>query len=184
MLDPNPRIYNKGCTYLKENGIEVHYFPEKLRTEIEMDNFLFIKQFSANPRTSGRADFNYTNNNGIFTIGNGDFIFETKWSKAGDDSIHVYNDMPSVKTVAIAAGARRITDIKDATIYDGSSRARTIKEGEIVVMRNANGHCAAVKVVDVKYSRKSDEHDQLIFEYHILADKTVDFSKALVETEI
>lgn len=184
MLDPNPRIYNKGCAYLKANGVEVHYFPEKLREEIERDNFSFIKQFSANPRPNGKADFDYTNNDGIFTIGNGDYIFETKWSKASDFSIHVYNDMPSVKTVAIALGAESFSEIKDATIYDGSSRARTIKEGEIVVMRNANGYCAAVKVIDVKDSSRSDAHDQIIFEYSILTDKTVDFSRVQAETEI
>ena len=43
-------------------------------------------------RLKGRKTFDYSNNNGRYIIGKNELKFETAWSKASDDSIHVYND--------------------------------------------------------------------------------------------
>jgi hypothetical protein len=124
MLDPDPRIYNKGASQLREHGIQASYFLPHLREEIKADNREFKSQFRANPKAEGEARFDYTNNNGRFTIGNSDYIFETMWTKASDTSIHVYNDPPSIKGVAIALDAKAVSDISDASVYDMSSRVR------------------------------------------------------------
>lgn len=176
MLDPNPRIYTKGCLELRDNGIQVEYFPAVLREEIEEDNKDFIAQFRANPRPEGIATFDYTNNDGVFTIGHSDFLFETQWSKASDVSIHVYNNPPSVQGIAVAIDAKTLQDIKDRTIYDMSSRARTVKEGQFVVLKNTQGHYATLQVLDVKDQTQADSHDELTFKYWILTDKSSDFS--------
>lgn len=175
MLDPNPRIYAKGCSELRDNGVQVEYFPAVLREEIEEDNKDFIAQFHANPRPEGSATFNYTNNNGVFTIGYGDFLFETQWTKASDVSIHLYNDRESVESIAVAIDARTLQDIKDGTIYDVSSRSRTVQEGQFVVLKNIQGYYAALQVLEVKDQTRADSHDELTF-YWILTDKSSDFS--------
>jgi pyrimidine deaminase RibD-like protein len=175
-LDPNPKIYNNGCKKLKAAGIEVSYFPKELREEIINDNAEFIKQYNANPNLSGRATFDYTNNNGLFIIGNNEMIFETKWTSAGDGVIHAYNDPGTIKTIAIADGNQEITDIMDATVYNSSSRTRTVQNGEILVVENINGYFAAIKIVDVKHKRGAEGRDELNFEYRILDNKKANFN--------
>jgi pyrimidine deaminase RibD-like protein len=177
LLDPNPKIYNNGCKKLKAAGIEIDYFPRNLREEIAVDNAKFIEQYYANPSLKGRACFNYTNNDGKYIIGNNEFIFETLWSKASDESIHVYNDSASIKTISIADGNNEIREIKDGSIYDGSSRVRTPKINEIVVMENNNGFFVAIKIIDISdKSKPNNDRDELVFEYEILEDRTSNFT--------
>lgn len=182
MLDPNPRIYNKGVVKLKENGVDVHYFPPDLREEIESDNQEFISQFRANPKLEGRAVFNYTDNDGKYTVGNGECVFETHWSKASDTSIHVYRDGTNIQGLAVALDAKEFADIRDASIFNMSSRVRTLKEGEIVVMQNRQGYFAAIRIVDVRDRDRTDDRDELIFDYCIINDKSTDLSAYLMGT--
>lgn len=176
MLDPNPRVYSQGARKLRDRGIEVLYFPRDLRMEIETDNFAFISQFRANPASVGNARFNYTDNDGLFTIGHAESLFETQWSKASDRAIHVYNDPPSIAGVAVAQDAKVLSDICDASVYNMSSRSRTPKEGEFVVLKNAGGYFAALHILEIKDRDRSDSEDELVFEYWILENKTCDFS--------
>ncbi len=176
MLDPNPRVYSQGVLKLRQHGIQVSYFPQDLRKEIEADNSSFIAQFHASPALIGKARFNYSDNNGVFTIGNGECLFETMWTKASDVAIHAYNDPPSISGVAIALDSCALADICDASIYNMSSRCRTPKEGEFVVLKNNNGRFAALHILDVKDRSRSDKEDELVFDYWILDDGSRDFS--------
>lgn len=121
----------------------------------------------ASKRLSGRATFDYSNNNGLYMIGDGDLSFETKWSKASDRSIHLYNDPPSIESVAIAIGAKSIEDVTDAGSFDSSSRSRTLNEGEVAVLKNRHGNFAALQVLDIKDRTRSDDRDELTFRYVI-----------------
>lgn len=130
------------------------------------------------PALSGRVTFDYSNNNHRYTIGNGHFAFETRWSSASGEAIHAYADSSSVDTIALAIDVKNITDISDASIYDTSSGVRTADEDEIIILKNINGCYAAIKILDVKYrGRGSDTKDELTFEYVILSDKSSDFTK-------
>ena len=176
-LDPNPKIYNNGCKKLKDAGIEISYFPRILREEIIRDNSKFVEQFNANPNLNGTVTFDYTNNNGLYTIGNNELIFETKWSSAANSKIHAYNDPLTIKTIAIADGNTEINEIRDGSLYNSSSRTRLIGNGEILVLQNMNGYFAAIKIVDVKYKNGADTRHELSFNFQILDDKTSNFSK-------
>ena len=115
----------------------------------------------------GKATFNYSDNNGKYDIGLDKLHFELFFSKASDTSIHIYNDPPSISGVALVTDTRDISKISDATIYDMSSRARTVQEGEIVILRNIHNNYAAVTIVDVKDRNRSDDVDEVTFEYVI-----------------
>jgi hypothetical protein len=44
------------------------------------------------------------------------------------------------------------------------------------VVKNVNGYFAALHILEVKDRDRSDNEDELVFEYWILDDKTSDFS--------
>ena len=58
---------------------------------------------------TGEVVFDYSSFNECYVIGSGVLGFETKWTKASDTSIHIYNDPRSINLTASRwpAGARR-----------------------------------------------------------------------------
>lgn len=120
----------------------------------------------------GQVAFDYSNNNGKFIIGDGYFLFETKWSKASKDRIHAYNDAPSIHSIALARGENNIIDIQDVDLFDYSSRCRTVKSGEIIIFKNINNNIAFIKVISIKDDSRGDDADELTFEYLIKIDDT------------
>ena len=119
---------------------------------------------------TGEAVFDYSSHNGCYVIGRGKLEFETKWSKASDMDIHIYNDPPSINGVVLARGCTSIAQVPNAESLDYTSRTRTPKCGEIVVLRNVNGFYAAVHVLEIKDDTRSDDKDELRFRYAIQAD--------------
>lgn len=177
ILDPNPWIYAQGLQRLRAAGIEVDFFPIELRERVRKDNLRFIEKFFANPELRGEASFNYSANNGYFTIGHGEFLFETRWSKASDTSIHAYKDASSMRAIRLALGAESFDDLKDGSIYDASSRSQTVSEGEFLVWENSNGFFAAVQVLDVKdRTRPPDRVDSVTIAYRINQNGSARFS--------
>ena len=112
---------------------------------------------------------------GHLTIGRGNLKFETMWSKCNDTSVHVYNDAPSIREVALASGYTSIEQIIDARFLDFGDRVRTPSENEVVIFRNVNGFYAAVQVLDVKDDTREDDIDELRFRYVIQPDGSDDF---------
>lgn len=138
----------------------------------------FTSDRYVSPGLSGVITFDYSNNNGRYVVGVGDMAFETMWSTGSDTSIHVYNDSPSIRTVALAADAMQIEDIVDATAHDTSSRARTAKTGEIVVWQNSSGYYLATKVERVAARSHGALRDLLVFTYRIAPNKSVSFASS------
>lgn len=128
-------------------------------------------------RLRGTATFDYSNNDHRFAIGEGLFLFETKWSKASDQSIHAYRDSSSIDAIALAKAASEIRDVTDSTVYDFSSRSRSPQLGQILIWRNSNGFYAATKIIAISDDTRSAARDELTFEFVILPDGATDFSK-------
>ena len=126
---------------------------------------------------TGEAVFDYSNHNGRYVIGRGSLEFETKWSKASDTEIHVYNDPPSINGVAIAKGCMSISMVSNAESLDYTSRARSIRRGEIAVLRNVDGFYAAMHVIDIKDDSRSDDRDELRFRYAIQSNGSDSFAE-------
>jgi len=116
----------------------------------------------------GEVAFNYSNNNGVYTIGEGDYRFDTQWSKASREYIHFYNDQPTIKSVRLAKDASDLGGIKPEK-YDSSSRARTVGIGQIAIFENTQGNFLAVKVLALKDDSRGDACDEIRFVYKILS---------------
>ena len=175
MLDANPLVYGQGVAKLRNAGITVDVFPADLRDMLRQDNGVFIEQFRASPDLAGVASFNFTHNDGRYTIGHGDLTFRTRWSNASNSAIHVYTDGTGLRRLGLAIGARTFADIKDASAYDMTSRVRTPHEGEFVVLQNGGGYFAALQVVDVQARSHGDPRDSVRIQYRINTDGSARF---------
>ena len=124
-----------------------------------------------NPALSGQVIFNYSNNDGQYSIGRDEFFFETKWSKGSDRSIYLVSDPPSILGIAEAPKLLSYMDVSDPGAYDMSSRVRTIQKGEHAILKNQHSKYAVLKVLDIKDRTRSDSIDELTFEFWILTDQ-------------
>ncbi|MEG3180658.1 toll/interleukin-1 receptor domain-containing protein [Sphingomonas sp. LT1P40] len=130
---------------------------------------------------SGEVTFDYSAYNGRYIIGSGATTFETAWSKASDKSIHLMNDPPSIHGVAIARGAKSFDEISDASDYDFTSRVRTVKTGEIAVLRNSNDFYAAVQIIHIEDDSRGASSDALTLRYTILPTGEKNFTLQMSE---
>lgn len=103
-------------------------------------------------------------------------MFELCFSKASNERIHIYNDSESVDNIALVKDCLEIKQIVDARIYDNSSRVRTPKIGQIVILQNINGFYSALKILVIKDDTRGDQNDEVSFEYVIQTNGTPFFS--------
>ena len=125
---------------------------------------------------TGNVTFDYSNNNGRFVLGTGDQSFETKWTRGGRSCIHAYNDQPSILTLALVTDVSEIADIKNGSIYDTSSNARSPRIGEIILWQNTAGYFAATRIENLKCRLSGDSSDEITFSYAIQPNRTSSFS--------
>ena len=129
------------------------------------------------PAMSGTVTFDYSNNNGRYVFGAGDMAFETAWSSGSSTSIHAYRDPPSIRSVALAHGAKEITDIINASIHDTSSRTRSPRLGEIVIWQNTAGYYLSTKIERLQSRSHGDPSDEMTLAYAIAPNKLASFAK-------
>lgn len=112
----------------------------------------------------GKASFDYTKNNGNYVIGIGEYEFTTHWSSAGTGSIHCYSDY--VKRLGYNPKFQEFPSLDKIKEFDFSSRCRTIREGEMVILENNYNKFIAIKVTKVFYNKEDIDH-LLEFDYKI-----------------
>ncbi len=150
--------------------------------------FEVVKQFAnqkfipssekyVSPATRGKVVFDYSNNDGRFSIGSGELMFETGWSKSSDHDIQLLRNSDSISTVAVVKDKQEIGEIDDARAYDDSSWIRRPKVGQIAVLKNANGFFAAVKIIDIKDDTRGSQFDEITFDYVIQTNGSPSFSE-------
>ena len=113
------------------------------------------------PEMKGTVTFRYDNNNGHYFIGNGEYEFDTCWSRCSNNSIYARG------LLGYKAGESELPKPENLYDYDYSSNTRTIRTGEIVIFRNANHHFAAVKLGVVKSASHGNLYDEMTFDYRI-----------------
>lgn len=120
----------------------------------------------------GIVEFDYSDNDGLYTIGSDDFEFTTMWSKSSDKNIHAYKDPDNIKKIALVKN-RDIKDLEgnliDISKLNFSSRSRTPNIGDIVVWININNNIAFTKILAIKDDERDADNDYLKFEYYIFS---------------
>lgn len=150
--------------------------PFKVIKDFAQQRFLPTNEKYVSPSVFGVVTFDYSNSDGRYFIGQGDFLFELDFSKSSNYDIQLYNDPGSIRTVAVVKDLKEIREIKDARIYDSSSRVRRPNVGQIAVVQNSNGFYAAIKILSIKDDTRGAEEDEVTFEYIIQTNGSPDFS--------
>jgi len=135
--------------------------PIKYEIETQINSKYFSKD------RKGEVIFDYSNNNGVYTIGENEYRFDTQWSKASKEYIHFYNDQPSIKSVRIAKDVSNLEDV-DPNKYDDSSRARTAGIDQIAIFENTHNKFLVIKILGLKDDSRGDSKDEIHFSYKIL----------------
>ena len=120
-----------------------------------------------NPILKGTVSFDYKRNNGSFIIGEGDYLFDTKWSECGNNSIYCYRD--HVYRLGYNPTYKDFPSPNEFINFDFSSRSKTVNVGEIVLLENHKHKFAALKITKV-HIRREDLNHLLEFEYKIYKD--------------
>ena len=146
------------------------YMEEHVVTDEDIDKLFIDTPLTAsylNQQRKGVFTFDYSNNNGEYTIGSGMFAFVTKWSKASDKSIHAYKDSLGIggAIARIKAPKEWPTIIDDG--FDFSSRTRTPEINDVIIWKNSHGKYAATRVLSIKDDTRGADHDELTCEYII-----------------
>lgn len=149
--------------------------PFQVIKEFAQRKFIPSSEKYVSPAMTGVVTFDYSNNNGRYFIGQGELMFEIDLSKSSNYNIQLLNDPASIRTVAIAKDVADIKEIKDAKIYDGSSRIRRPNVNQVAVLQNANGFFAAIKILAIKDDTRGDSNDEITFEYTIQTNGSPDF---------
>lgn len=149
--------------------------PFRMIKEYANQKFFPNSEKYVSPAARGRVTFDYSNNNGRYCIGSGEYMFETDWSKSSDRNIQLLNDPASISTVAVVKDKDVISEVSDARIYDGSSRVRRPNVGQIAVLRNANGFWAAIKITEIRDDTRGSSFDEITFDYVIQTNGSPSF---------
>ena len=156
------RIYNEDIA--KKPPLGENPFSEAKAKKINVLTSVAKSQYH-NPKPTGKATFDFSNNSGAFVIGSGEYEFVTNWSECGNNSIYAYKD--NVTHVGYLSGVSDIPDLNDIEQFDFTSRTRRIFVDEVVIWQNEYGHFAATKVIGVKVKSRGATNDELSFEYKI-----------------
>ncbi|GGI98328.1 hypothetical protein [Paenibacillus hunanensis] len=127
------------------------------------------KSYSSSEK-SGVAKFNYSNNDGKYSIGSGDFLFETSWSKSGDTSIQVHTS-GTMRGIGYKFGQNELPhESLIRKTFDFSSHHRRPNLGEIIIWVNNKNKYAATKTVEIIDNGRPTalgRDDEVVFEYCI-----------------
>lgn len=118
----------------------------------------------------GTVSFPYENNNGSFVIGTGVNRFTVMTTTAGAQSVHIYNDPADIASIALVEETA-LEDVQSPETYDHSSRSRTPRVGDCVVLVNVSGRAAVLEIVRAEIRETSiDRIPRLTFRYKVLGD--------------
>ncbi len=132
---------------------------------------------SSNGDLTGKNEFQYEKNNGLYAIGTNKNLFRITFTGAGSHSIYVGNEDISIDCLAKVDDFFDFEKIESGIIYDGTSRHRIHFRGEIILLKNTNGRYAAIKINHINLGKHGDVNNSVTFD-HIIFPKDKKFKIA------
>ena len=159
------RIYAEDVK--KKPPLGLNPFSNTISEEIDVKTRVEAIKYSS-LEMDGHVVFRYDNNNGIYSIGMGEYQFDTRWSRAGNDSIHAYGK------IGFNPDITEMPEYKDIVLFDFSSNLRTLKKGQLLIVENKHSRFAAIKLGTIKSAAHGHHHDEMEFDYHIYYNELLD----------
>lgn len=140
------------------------------------------KNYNQNKNTNdvGSVSFDYSSNEHTYVIGESDMTFGIRFSGASQNSIYVYNDHPTIRSLALVKGVDDIDQVNLNRKYDGTSRTRCPEIGQIVLLKNVNNKYALIQILSIKMESRGDDSDEVKFKFKILRNS---FNDIIAESE-
>ncbi len=110
---------------------------------------------------TGIVDFDYSNNNGEFRVGVGEYEFCTRWSGASNNCIYAYGD------IGYKNKENEFPKFEQIIEFDFSSRVRKVNKDEIIIYKNSYNKFLAIKILLVDSKSHGKENERLVFNYKI-----------------
>ena len=152
------RIYNEDQK--KKPPLGKNPFSDSVSRQIEIQTKISSVQYHS-PAMEGTVEFSFDNNDGKYTIGTGEYAFETKWSRAGNNSIY------ACEYVGFNSDFTEFPSCDQIVQFDFTSWVRMVKTGQIIVVTNPYKHFAAIKLGEVNSSIHGHPYDKMTFDYRI-----------------
>ncbi|MCL2048243.1 MAG: hypothetical protein FWG87_05900 [Defluviitaleaceae bacterium] len=131
------------------------------KTAIPTERYDYIS-----PYLDGEVTFDYSNNDGYYTIGTGEYEFKTSWSKSSNTSIYARR-RSSIYAIAHWRNSGDISILPNVQEYDFTSINRNAEIGDSIIWINEYGNIAITKIESVKDSSRYEGNDELTFSYII-----------------
>jgi len=152
------RIYGEDTK--KKPPLGTNPFSSEISRQIEVNTRIETVKYHS-PAMRGKVTFYFDNNNGVYTIGSGEYLFETHWNRSDNNSIYASG------RIGFKDGEHEFPNVEELCTYNYSSACRTIHTGEVVIFENKHRHFAAVKLGEVKSRNHGNPCDEMTFEYRI-----------------
>lgn len=120
------------------------------------------------PETQGEFTVDYRSHDGRIRFGRDEWLFDTRWTTAGNGSIHSYRE--SNTGIAVARGVATIAEVTPAVIAesDFTSSTATPSVGEVLLLMKSSGQVLAIEVHTVRVTAASQAGTILAGRYRIL----------------
>jgi len=110
---------------------------------------------------TGKVNFNFLANSGVFIFGSEENEFNTHWSTAGYDTIYALND--GVYAIALTS-EEILPDKLSIQKYDFSSRVRTASIGDTLIWINQHGKILLTKIDKIEFENSQKHWVELSYQ--------------------
>jgi hypothetical protein len=117
-----------------------------------------------NSSLSGAVVFSCANNDGNYTIGDGENTFSLNWYTVGKNFAHIRMLNGKIGANTNYTNFPELTEIEK---FDFSSFDRRLQANDIVICVNKSGRALAARLVSAKSRTHGDNHDEVTFEYKV-----------------
>ena len=152
------RIYSQDK--LKKPKLGKNPFENDMAIKVNNKKSIEIVKYHKDDFT-GIVDFDYSNNNGEFRVGVGEYEFCTRWSGANNNSIYAYGD------IGYKNNENEFPKFEQIIEFDFSSSVRRVNKDEIIIYKNSYNKFLAIKILLVDSKSHGKENERLVFNYKI-----------------
>lgn len=150
--------------------------PEPHAVDQPIDDREFIS-----PSLQGKIVFDPSQNDGSYTVGEGEMSFKLLFSVAGRDQVWVYKRPDqNIVSLKIAIGYDEIDDVDDANqkgFYEVDN-SECLRLGDVAILQNQSGYYLGIVLRRALHrARLMDDRNEVTIDYKIAPGKSTSFSR-------